>query len=118
MGMVKVGLETLQQLDGGGIVAEFNEELKRCINDCIWRPHDTKPRKAVLQISVVPIPPTGAGVVEHANISAQIKSSIPVVSSREFEAKVIGNGALVVNPVSPDDVEQGTLDDLRNDDRK
>lgn len=114
MGMVKVGLETLQQLDGGGIVAEFNEELKRCINDCLYRPHDTKPRKAVLQISVVPIPPTGAGVVEHANISAQIKSSIPVVTSREFEARVYGNGTLGINPASPDDVEQGTLDDLRD----
>lgn len=115
MARVKVGLANLSDIDNGQILAEFDTELKRIVKDCLDRPGLAKARKVTLTAIVEPDSIQGtsqAQITDSAYIGFEVTSKIPSLRGKQYQVQVHGNGNIMVNPASPDDVRQGTLDEL------
>lgn len=117
MARVKVGLANLDDIDGGQIRAEFDAELRRVVKDCLDRPNLQKARKVTLTAIVEPDGSVGsnqAQITDSAFIGFEVKSTVPNLRGKNFQVQVHGNGNIMVNPASPDDVRQGTLDEIND----
>ena len=113
---ITLTLDTLKEIDSGRISAAFNAELRRIAQDLIDRPADPTARTVVLTVTVKPN--GDSGVCETADLEFRVKSSVPQRRSRSYSVAVQGNGSLVMNPVSPQDVRQRTLDEIPSDPKK
>lgn len=110
---IRLSLATLGQLDLGKVDAAFANELRHVVKDCIDRPHEGQARKVVIELAVTPRPSDGVCSVVDGEFT--LKSTVPPRRTRPYEMAVHASGALMVNPESPEDVRQGTLDELRGD---
>ena len=111
MGKVKLGLENLQLLDNQKIAAAFNHELRHVVKDCIDRPGDDRARAVSLDMTVTPECDRESGVCDTVSVEFTVKSAVPNRRSRKFQMAVDAKGVIVVNPESPENVRQGTLDE-------
>lgn len=100
-------LQTIPLIDNGVIAHEFNQKLEIMRQDLIDRPNLNKDRKIVLEIKMRP--------AQHAGWAAEtqfnIKHSIPAAKSRVYEVGTERRG-MSINPASPGNIKQGTLDEL------
>ena len=108
---IKLGLSTLKELDMGKITAAFDHELKHVVKDCIDRPGDNRDRVVELQMRVVP-DCDGSGIAETVTAEFSIKSKVPPRQSKKYQLQASANGVVTVNPESPENVHQGTLDEV------
>lgn len=109
MPRVKVGLANLQEIDDGLTVRLFDRALKQVVADCVDRPGDKKARTVTLELAIVP--QATDGVCETVLMESTVKSKIPAPRTKQYQVDVKGDGTLIVNPASPDDVRQRTLDE-------
>lgn len=122
MPRVTVGFQNLSDIDGGQIAAEFNDLMKKAVRDCIDRPGLSKARRVTLNVTIEPddinAASSGRGVGDTVQIGFEVTSKIPAMKGKFFQTQIYGNGDIVVNPASPDDVHQRTLDEELGDGRK
>lgn len=114
MGKMKLGLDTLNQIDMGKIKAAFDHELKHVVKDALDRPGDSTPRVVQLSMSVVP-DVDSQGVAETVTCEFNVKSKVPPRRSKKYQLQASANGTVMVNPESPDNIHQGTLDEIDRD---
>lgn len=103
-------LAGLKDFDLGKIDAAFRKELHAVVMDMVDRPDEKAARKVTLEIEL--IPQRAAGYCETAMMRVIVSIKIPSPSSRTYEVGVQKNGDLVVNDLSPDNINQATLDEI------
>jgi hypothetical protein len=109
-----LGLGTLKELDAGRIELAFNKALRDIIEDCRDRPTDETGRKVTLTAIVTP--EHIDGVLDTCQVEFEVDAKVPKRRSKAYQMQAQGNGYLIVNPVSPTNVRQGTLDDAKDGD--
>lgn len=106
---VRLSLESLRELDMGRISAAWDHELRHVVRDMHDRPTDASPREISLRFTLTP--EDDGGVLAAVNGEFEVKSKVPPRRSRRYQLQAHASGVLLVNPESPDDVRQGTLDE-------
>lgn len=106
---VQLDFGQIAELDQGRIAAAFNKELGRVVEDCVRRPDNKTPRTVTLQVKVAP--DGSDGVCDRTMIEFTTHSKLPPRTSRAYQTETDGKGKLLVNPESPDDIKQMTLDE-------
>ncbi len=110
MAVEKFELASLVTIDGGRIREAFEQALKRCRDDCHDRPGVAKVRKVSLVATLAPVcAPDGS--MGSCDVQFEIDDSLPKRVSPSYNMKA-ARGGLLFNELSPDDVNQGTLDDV------
>lgn len=107
--LLKFDLAALKDLDDGRVAAGFDQALQRCVADCKDRPNLKDARTINLKVTIVPVAGDDAGEMESCDVQFKITDAIPKRSSKVYNAKSTRNG-LVYNDLSPDEVNQMTLD--------
>lgn len=110
MGLEKFSLEALASMDNGRICAAFEHAMKRCESDCKDRPALKEARNVTLAVSLEPVAADN-GELESVNLTFKIKDSVPKRCSKSYNMKAVPGG-LLFNDLSPEDVRQGTLDQI------
>jgi hypothetical protein len=111
---IKLGLSSLKELDMGKIAAAFDHEMRHVVNDCLDRPGDETARTVSLCMKMVP-DCDSTGVAETVTAEFVIKSTVPPRTSKKYQLQTHRNGHVLVNPESPEDITQGTLDEVLED---
>lgn len=107
MALEKFSIATLAKMDQGRIAAALEQALKRCEDDCKDRPAVKDARKVNLLISLEPV--EDGGELESVDITFKITDTVPKRCSKTYNMKA-ARGGLLFNELSPDDVNQKTLD--------
>lgn len=108
-------IDSLKGISGGRVVEALEQAIHRCGKDVVDRPGVKGARVVMLQVSVAPVAqadlhdPNSNAI---ASIQCTIRESVPDRKSEPFNVEVRGNGALIFNPASPNNVRQGTLDSM------
>lgn len=106
----KIEAKDIATLDDGKVGLAIDKELRAVVDDCMDRPGLVKPRAVTIKLAVVP--QIGEdGVCEAVVVDAVVHHSKPPRQSRPMQMAVRGNGDLIFNDASPDDVRQSTLDE-------
>lgn len=106
--LVTLGLETLNQIDGGKVQEALNHHLKRVAMDCKDRPADATARTVTMTIKLVPdMEPDGS--CERCRMAVEFASKVPNHRTRAIEIGLKANGTPVFNPDSPTNVDQSTM---------
>ncbi len=108
MGLQNFNLESLSTIDGGRIKEAFEQLVKRCEGDCKDRPALTTARTIGLVVKFEPVP-NDFGDLDSVNVTFDIKESLPKRSSKPYNMRAVPGG-LLFNEMSPEDVDQGTLE--------
>ena len=109
MALEKFDITSLATIDGGEIREAFEDALKRCRLDCQSRPGVQKPRKVSITANLVPICDDN-GKLGSCDVQFEVTDSLPKRVSPNYNMKATRTG-LLFNEESPQDVNQGTLDD-------
>ena len=107
MSVQKLSLEALAEMDGGRIAEALAQALRRCEADCKDRPAVKATRSVSLQIKMVPV--CDDGELDSVNVAFEINDKLPKRSSKSYNMRAV-RGGLVFNDLSPEDVDQMTLD--------
>ena len=112
MAMVKLGLESIDELDGGRIAAAFNEELAAVIRDVCDRPTLEKSRMVALVLRVKPVSASAmGGSAIGAEVTAEVSSKVPKRESVNYSMELCDGQTLRFRPLSPGDPNQHTIDE-------
>lgn len=103
-------LGAISRIDEGRMKEAFEQALRRCMEDCKDRPAVDDERTVSLKASLVPVVGDD-GSLESVDVTFQISDSVPKRKSRIYNMKS-KNGALLFNELSPDDIRQGTIDQV------
>lgn len=106
----KFQLTSLAVLDQGRVREAFEQAMRRLEADCKDRPNDPANRKVSLHMTMVPVA-NESGELESCNVQFQIVDQIPKRKTKVYNMKST-RGGLVFNELSPEDIRQGTLDDV------
>ena len=115
MAMMLFNLETLKDLDMGKVVKAFEHELKRCVQDCLDRPHDSNARVVSMAMTIKPVP--DGEVCDTVSGEFEIKGKVPVRRTKVYSFGVKRTGSLMFSSDSPDNVDQRTIFDATDNDR-
>lgn len=108
MTLERFSLGTLATMDDGRIKEAFEQAVKRCEGDCKDRPGVDAERKVRLDVTLIPVPGED-GDLDSVNIVFKITDTLPKRCSKSYNMKAT-RGGLLFNEISPDDVNQATLD--------
>lgn len=111
MAKIALTLESLQDLDMGKVATAWKQDLERLVRDCMDRPGDTTSRTLNLKLTLVP-EQDDTGACEVVSGEFEIIARTPPRRSRKYEMQVHGSGSLLVNPESPSNIRQRTLDEV------
>lgn len=111
MAVKKFGIDQLALIDGGRIKEAWEREMKRMREDCQDRPALNKPRQVHIVTSLVPVCGED-GTLESVKVAFDIDHKMPKRQSQVYDMKAVPGG-LVFNELSPEDVRQGTLDEIQ-----
>jgi hypothetical protein len=111
MGLQRLSLESIKELDGGAALETFQTAVRRAVQDCIDRPGDRRARKVNLQLSLVPVPVIEGNTIDCDGAKGifQCRVKIPDWETREVDFGVQNSGDLIFNPDSPRDHRQMTM---------
>ena len=111
MGLMRLSLESIKQLDGGAAMETFQTAVQRAVKDCIDRPGDKRARKVILQLAITPVSTVTGNTIDCDGAKGlfQCKVKIPDWETREVDFGVQNSGDLIFNPDSPRDHKQMTL---------
>lgn len=107
---VTLTLAELANIDNGKIAAVFQNELRRVVGDCVDRPTDDSARKVNMTVMVKP--QESDGVCATVEMEVVVKSSVPDRRTRPYQMEVHARGDVILNDASPDNIRQGTLDEV------
>jgi len=113
MGLKRLTLETIKDLDSGIAMETFSIAVQRAVKDCLDRPGDKRARKVMLSLNITPKAVVTNNTIdcEGARGIFQCKVKIPDWETREVDFGVQQDGNLIFNPDSPTDHRQMTLID-------
>lgn len=98
-------LATIARLPNGeNAVLEFDRLIRECAMDCAERREIDKPRKLVLQLTFAPNE-------EDIEVGIAVKHILPQRECGLVTGALDRSGKLMVNPASPDEPDQKTLDE-------
>lgn len=89
---VQLSLADVGSLDDGKIHLMFAAELKRCIQDCLNRPGEEKPRKVNLIMELAPIQDEDLGDCRSLKMATDVKSTLPPRRTKQYELGVTKTG--------------------------
>lgn len=108
MPLRKLDVRSLAEVNGGKVAAALDLHIARCVNDCVDRPLEPKPRKVALEILIQP-DPNDEGKAEFQFV---VTSGVPKHQTSVLSGglrRTSKNAMLVFNEDSLDDVDQATL---------
>lgn len=109
MAIEKFSLKSLADIDNGRVREAFEQALGRCESDCKDRPGVDAARKVTLTATLSPvIDPDGE--MSSCNVQFQITDSVPQRKSKVYNMQA-GRAGLLFNELSPDEVNQMTIDE-------
>lgn len=111
MAVEQFRFEKLATIDGGRIREAWEQAMKRARDDVHDRPGVKKPRKVILVTTLTPDDSADGVVGDTVDVQFEIDDSLPKRQSQAYNMKH-GRGGLLFNEVSPDDIRQGTLDEV------
>jgi hypothetical protein len=101
-------LESLRQLDMGKVHEAFQLHLKRAVVDCLDRPGDDKPRKVLMEVTIVP-ETDDTGDCYDVKTQIHVSSVVPKHRTKVYSMAPRRNGSLAFNEDSPENVNQSTM---------
>lgn len=110
MNRVRFGLESLGQLDMGKIIAAFDAERARVVQDCLDRPGDKKARAVTLEFLFAPVP-NQLGTCEEVMMECKVTSKVPKRQTKIYTMSPNSKGDLAFHPDLPDEPDGSTLYD-------
>lgn len=108
--LMKLELAAIAGLDEGRIGMAFADALRRCEEHCRDLPALEKPRKVLLEVSMVPEYDATSQSCVAVAVSFKVADTVPKRESTTYVMKALHGGGLVYNDMSPDDIRQMTLD--------
>lgn len=114
MARKELSLDTLKDLDFGKVDAAFRRELRRVMQDIQDRPTEQAKRKVAVVVEVWPSEVV-AGEVEQVKTQFSITSKIPKLQSTDYQMALRSNGRLVFSVDAPENPNQGTFDEVSED---
>lgn len=108
MALEKFTLGSLAKMDDGRLAIVFAHALKRIEDDCRDRPGVVDPRKITLNAILAPQVDQSGNLVS-IDVKFEVNETIPKRSTQTYNMAVTRAGILY-NEMSPDDVNQATLD--------
>ena len=111
MEMERFGIQSLATMEGGKIARQFERAIRHAILDATENPNNEKARKVVIQFNSTPCPPESGENLDRVDVTALVRQVTPTHSSAVHTMKVGKAGVLSYNPGSPDEPNQGTLDE-------
>lgn len=109
MAKEKLNLASVHLVANGRIEAAFDTEVEAIVRDIEDRGADGLPRKVTLEVLITP--QVHGGMVEEVMTEFIVKSSVPARRSKPYSMVPQGGRALLFNPESREDANQGTLDE-------
>ena len=111
MGLERLSLETIKDLDSGIAMQTFQQAVQRAVRDCIDRPGDKRARKVILQLAVTPVPIIEGNTIDCDGAKGifMCRVKIPDWETRQVDFGVQQSGDLIFNPDSPNNHRQTTL---------
>jgi hypothetical protein len=107
---MELTLENLKDLDFGKLSVAFDQHIRRAVGDCMDRPGDDHERKVILTFGLRPEKSQEADC-DHVMLEGQVTSKVPAHRSRVFQCAPRKGGHLVFDSLSPEHVEQMSLED-------
>jgi len=86
------------------------QELDRVMRDLIERPTLKNARTLIMTFTFTPLADP-RGILEEVKVSIEANSRTPKMKTRDYSMSVDGD-KLIFNDESPEDVRQGTLDEI------
>lgn len=111
MALKKFDFGSLVDLDGGRVREALEQAVARCLADCKDRPGLIEPRTVTLIMNMTPMASQDVLSLESVNMEFHIVEKAPKRKSKAYEMQARGEG-LFFNELSPDDADQGTIDEL------
>jgi len=113
MGLKRLTLETIKDLDSGIAMETFQTAVQRAVKDCMDRPGDKRARQVVLQLKIVPVAVISGNSIDCDGAKGLFlcKVKIPDWETREVDFGIQQSGDLIFNPDSPNNHKQMTLID-------
>lgn len=106
------GLADIEKVDGGLVDAMFSDKLQKMLADIKDRPAVKGPRKVTLTVIMAPTVDQQGSSFE-VDTRFEVKAAAPSEQTRRYSMAAIGTEGLVHNDLSPDSVNQMTLDEER-----
>lgn len=110
MAIEKLTLDGIARLDDERIAKAFALALDRARRDCHDRPALEKARKVTLTILMTPCEDED-GSCGTVDVQFELDDNVPKRATRKYNMRSLSTG-LWFNELSPDDVRQGTLDQV------
>ncbi len=107
MALERFNAASIATIDGGRIGVALEQAIDRARLDCVDRPALEKPRKILLEVTVLPV--IGQERLDSCGVTFQIKESLPGRESKTFNMRAGANG-LFYNELSPEDAAQLTIE--------
>lgn len=105
-------LSTIKEIENGKLERAVDRELAAVAKDIRDRPGLEKTRTVMVQLEFTPVSDGLGDTDPLAKFKFRVKSNVPSKDSAEYTLGVNGAGAFEINPDSPDDPRQGTLDEV------
>lgn len=109
MALEKLTLENVGNVDPA-IVLDWTKKIAAAVQDCYDRPGLKKARKVILEMEVAPVISDGRCECVEARFTLIAKA--PAAQTRDYQLTASPNGAILVNPASPGNIRQRTLDEI------
>jgi hypothetical protein len=108
VGLEKLSLDAICRIDAGRVAVAFEQALRRAEEDCRDRPGVSAARKVSMTVVIEP-KATEEGDLSSVDVNCEIKESIPTRKSQTYNMAATPGG-LFFNELSPEDINQRTLD--------
>lgn len=111
MALTEFKIDKIRDLDGGIPAATIDNAVRSAVKDCVSRPRLKKARKVTISLLVVPEDDED-GMRRDVQIFADCSVSLPKAKSQPTKMRPNHDGKLLFNPASPSAPDQGTLDEV------
>lgn len=111
MSLINFNVGSLATIDSGKLAAALDEDVQRCVKDCLNRPGEKKARVVNLQVRIEPDFVDDTGDCESVKLRFALKNSLPARCTRDYSMLARKNGTLLFNDLSPGNVHQRTIDE-------
>lgn len=102
-------LADLQQYESGVVARTFERDLQTLLGDLHDRPGLAKARSLSLKLELTPVADDSGGLAE-VKVDISLSMSQPASKTRTVNARAVGSKGFVYEDLSPDNVNQLTLD--------
>jgi hypothetical protein len=111
MGLKRLSMETLKEIDSGMVMELFHSALQHAVTDCMERPADKRPRKVTLQLTLKPVAEINGTMIDCDGVRGcfQCRAKLPDMETKTYDFGVQQGGKLVYNEDSLTNHRQTTM---------